>query len=49
VVLFVCLDEGGHDLFDRADSGVLADLIKSVLDDLGISHILVEKSLFLFV
>jgi hypothetical protein len=49
VVLFLCLDECGHDLLDARDACGLLDLVEGVLNDASIPDVLVQQLLLLFV
>lgn len=43
IVLLFSLNEGSHDFFNRLDSSLLPDLIEGILNDLDISHVLVNQ------
>ena len=48
-ILFLCLDEGCHDLFNTGDASRLHNRLKCFLNDLCISDILLQQSPLLFI
>lgn len=42
VVLFLCLDEGGHDLFNIGNARGVFDLVECIFDNFDVAQILVH-------
>lgn len=49
MILLLCLDESSHYLFNVLDSSGFLDLFKSIFDNTGVSHVLIQESFLFFV